>query len=144
MQNLAAPASYRTVVRFRWLDASGHVLKGARRTSDACRQPDLRPNLSIGRIDVTPAIAPRTSRYAVIVRNGGRSPAGPFSVTLRSGAEVLAPLLVPGLAPGEVRVVRFIAAACTPGAVLEAGVDPGDEVDERREDDNVLLASCPP
>ena len=37
--NLAAPAEYRTIVRFRWLDAGGGVVKSARDTSPSCSQP---------------------------------------------------------------------------------------------------------
>ena len=52
VQNLSAPAAYRTVVRFRWLDAGGAVLARSRATSRACRQPDMRPDLAVARIDV--------------------------------------------------------------------------------------------
>src|SRR6185503_16342462 len=38
IQNLAAPAVYRTTVRFRWLDAEGDTLRTARDTSSWCRQ----------------------------------------------------------------------------------------------------------
>ncbi len=143
VQNLAAPAAYRVVVRFRWLDAAGSVLKGTRRRSAVCRQPDLRPELSAQRVDVMPGMELGTARYAVVVRNAGRSPAGAFAVVLRAGAEVLAPQTVPALAAGERRVVTFTGPACTAGEELEVTVDPGDDVDERDEEDNVLLATCP-
>ena len=47
-------------------------------------------------------------------------------------------------APGEQQVVTFTGPACTPGTLADATVDPGDAVDERDEDDNVLAATCPP
>ena len=144
VQNLAAPAAYRAVVRFRWLDAAGAVLKGARRTSAVCRQPDLRPDLDAQRIDAMPGLEPGTGSYAVTVRNDGRTAARTFAVALRAGDEVLMPLTIPGLAPGERRVVAFTGPACMAGAELEATVDPGDYVDERDEGDNVLLVSCAP
>src|SRR5215211_7707831 len=54
IQNLTAPASYRTIVRFRWLDADGEVLRSSRGTSAACRQPDLRPDLVPLRVETAP------------------------------------------------------------------------------------------
>ena len=39
VRNLSAPAAYRMVVRFRWLDADGAVLRRAWDTSAPCRQP---------------------------------------------------------------------------------------------------------
>ncbi|HLB21369.1 MAG TPA: hypothetical protein VK605_04630 [Solirubrobacteraceae bacterium] len=37
--NLSAPASYRGYVRFRWLNAKGHVIKRAERFTTRCLQP---------------------------------------------------------------------------------------------------------
>jgi len=37
--NLSAPASYRGYVRFRWLNAKGHVIKRAERFTARCLQP---------------------------------------------------------------------------------------------------------
>lgn len=39
--NLDAPASYRVLVRFRWLDERGHVLKRDELHSSRCLQPTL-------------------------------------------------------------------------------------------------------
>jgi uncharacterized protein (DUF58 family) len=39
--NLAAPAAYRAVVRFRWLGDRGHVLKRAELHTSRCLQPTL-------------------------------------------------------------------------------------------------------
>jgi hypothetical protein len=39
--NLAAPATYRALVRFRWLNAHGHVIKHAERYTARCVQPPL-------------------------------------------------------------------------------------------------------
>jgi hypothetical protein len=40
VQNLSAPAAYRMVVRFRWLDADRALLARARATSRSCRLPE--------------------------------------------------------------------------------------------------------
>jgi hypothetical protein len=37
--NLSSPASYRALVRFRWLGVKGHVLKRAERLTARCLQP---------------------------------------------------------------------------------------------------------
>ncbi len=39
--NLSAPASYRGLVRFRWINARGHVIKRAERLTTRCLQPAL-------------------------------------------------------------------------------------------------------
>jgi hypothetical protein len=140
--NLSAPAAYRTVVRFRWLDLDGAVVKSAREVSASCRQPDMRPNLVPRRVDVLPGPDADTRSYAVTVRNDGRSDADPFTATLQ--ARDLGTLAVFGLAPGAQRVVTFVAPPCTAGAPLTVTLDPDEAVDERDEDDNVLIAPCPP
>jgi hypothetical protein len=138
VQNLSAPASYRMIVRFRWLDAGGEPLARSRTTSRACRQPDMRPDLGAMRIDAV------EGGYAVALRNAGRRAAGPFAVTLSAGDERLEPLTVPGLAAGAWTVLEFARPACAPGVALTATVDAGLAVDERDEDDNVLVATCAP
>jgi hypothetical protein len=37
--NLAAPAAYRALVSFRWLDVGGHEIKQLTRRTPVCRQP---------------------------------------------------------------------------------------------------------
>jgi hypothetical protein len=141
--NLTAPAAYRTIVRFRWLDADGAIVKSARDTSPACRQPDMRPDLEARRIDVLTGTSPDTRRYAVTLRNTGRSDADLFGVTLRVGDEELGTLPVLGLEAGTPAVVTFTGAPCAPGAPLLVTLDPAETVDERDESDNAFAATCP-
>jgi hypothetical protein len=143
VRNLSAPAAYRTIVRFRWLDPDGVVLRRSRRPSPPCRQPDMRPNLTAARIEVAAPLAKAPAQYLVTVRNGAGSASGPFAVTLAAGELVLAPITLPGLAPGERRTLTFTGPACAAGASLTAAVDPALAVDERDERDNVLIATCP-
>jgi hypothetical protein len=138
VRNLSAPASYRMVVRFRWLDDDSEVLRRKRARSRSCRQPDLRPDL------VATDIAAVDGGYEVSLRNRGRTAAGPFSVAFAAGADELEPLALEGLAAGERRVVAFSGPACLAGEPLTATLDAADAVDERDEDDNVLVAACPP
>jgi hypothetical protein len=121
--NLAAPASYRTIVRFRWLAASGHSVRHTRVKSASCHQPDMRPDLRAPRLDVQRRGVPKTRSYVVAVRNDGRTAAGAFDVTLQIGTELLAPLTVTDLGVGERRMVTFIAPPCTRGEPLVATVD---------------------
>jgi hypothetical protein len=138
IQNLTAPASYRTIVRFRWLDEDGLVLRSSRATSSACRQPDMRPDLAPLRIETAPGPDAETRRYTVTVRNGGRTAAGAFDVALGDAVA-----RVTGLVPGAQQTVVIEAPACTAAAPATVTVDPDDAVDERDEDDNVLVAACP-
>jgi hypothetical protein len=138
VRNLSAPATYRTIVRFRWLDAGGEVIERSRVTSRSCRQPDMRPDLGVARIDAV------EGGYVVALRNGGRSEAGPFSVALAVGDVALEPVALEGMEADEQRFVTLMGPACEPGEPLTATVDGDAAVDERDEDDNVLVASCPP
>jgi CARDB len=141
--NLAAPASYRTIVRFRWLDEEGDVLRSARVTSASCRQPDLRPDLEPRRIDVLPGADANTRRYAVTLRNAGRTDALPFAATLTVGDAAPLPIAVLGLPAGIQQTVTFTAPRCRAESQLTVTLDSGEVVDERDEDDNVLVTSCP-
>jgi hypothetical protein len=42
--NLSAPAVYRGLVRFRWLNAKGHMIKHAERLTARCDQPSAPPS----------------------------------------------------------------------------------------------------
>jgi hypothetical protein len=142
--NLTAPAAYRTVVRFRWLNADTEVVKSARVTSASCRQPDMRPDLQAEGIDVLPGPDADTRRYAVTVRNDGRSDAGPFMATLGGAGAPFAPVAVPGLAADSERTITFTGPPCTAGDPLVVMLDPAEAAEERDEDDNVFTAPCPP
>jgi hypothetical protein len=137
VRNLSAPASYRMVVRFRWLD-EGEVVKRSRATSRTCRQPDMRPDLAVT------AIEPVEGGYEVALSNRGASDAGPFSVALAVGGLELAPVALEQLAAGERRAVSFTGPPCSPGEPLTATVDGADAVDERDDGADKLVAICPP
>jgi CARDB len=145
IEGLVGPASYRVVVRFRWLDADGDVLRTARAVSRPCWQPDARPDLSVDGIEVRPTPRPDRLRYAVTVLNSGRTAAGESRLALDLGDGGM-PLsaVVDELAAGESRTVVVPGRPCTPGAVLTATADAGDAVDEHDEDDDTLAVICPP
>jgi hypothetical protein len=138
VEDLVGPARYRVHVRFRWLDAAGDVIARTRRTSRACRQPDLRPNLTVEDLTVERTDDPQTRRYVALVANTGRSAAGPFDVAVADNAAVT----VPSLLPGRERTVEIVGPACDPGATVTAAADPAHAVDERSETDNEFVLVC--
>jgi hypothetical protein len=141
--SLFAPASYRTLVRFRWLGRSGRHVASDRSTSPICRQLDLRPNLRPLGIDERAGADAAHARYVVPVVNRGKSTAGPFDVVVTVDGATLTPAQTPNLAPGERAVVEVDGPPCTGGSMLTVDVDPTGAVDERVEVDNRLSVLCP-
>jgi hypothetical protein len=136
---LPVPATYRALVRFRWLATNGTTIKRAHARTRACRQPDLRPNLVPGAL--TGAVDPQQAGlavYSLVVRNTGRSAAGPFSVRVGgAGAEV------EGLAAGEERAVEVSGLACVPLLEVVVRVDADRRVEESEERGNGTRRQCP-
>jgi hypothetical protein len=137
VEALVGAARYRTVVRFKWVDAHGHVIARARRRSGSCRMPDHRPNLKVLALSVEAG-----STYVAQVANSGRSASGPFDLELTVAGAPLEPVRVDELEPGEDRLVDVRGPECGPGAAVTAVVDALDLVDERREHDNALALAC--
>jgi hypothetical protein len=131
------------VVRFRWLAADGSVVHRARASSPACHQPDPRPDLRVSAIDVRPAPQPGHARYAVTVRNAGRSAAGPSLVQLDPGTGTPLSGDVGMLGRREAQTVLLDGPACASGSAVTAAADADDAIDERDEDDNALVVVCP-
>jgi len=145
---LVVPAAYRFRVSFRWSNAAGAVVRTAALTTAACREPDLRPDLVLDAVQATPS--PRGDglvRYAVTVRNAGRSPAPRTVVAAtlpRDGTPNARRRPVPSLAPEESAVVTFTGAGCAAGQPPASFVvDPANAVDEANEANNELAGSCP-
>jgi hypothetical protein len=138
VDGLLVPASYRAVVRFRWEDTRGRLLRGDRRRTGACDQPDLRANLVAGPLTGIFDARPGLAIYTLSVRNTGRTAAGRFSV--RVGA---ATAEVDGLEAQTQRTVLVIAPICLAGTTTIAELDPFRQVDESRERGNVVRRRCP-
>ena len=138
-----APASYRTLVRFRWLGRGGRRIASDRSTSPVCRQLDLRPNLRPLGIDALAGADAGHARYLVPVANRGKSAAGPFDVVVTVNGATLTPAQTPDLDPGERALVEVDGPPCTAGSMLTVDVDPTGAVDERAEADNRLSVPCP-
>jgi hypothetical protein len=137
VENLLAPASYRAVVRFRWLDAAGETVERARAVTRACRQPDPRPDLAVRAITELTA-----GRYALLIRNDGRTASPETAVTLSVDGAVLPATAVPALEAREEALVGVEGPPCPPGGEVEAEVDPAGAVEERAEGDNRLSRFC--
>lgn len=141
--NLSAPATYRAVVSFRWMNAQGRVFAKTSRLTPVCFQRDLRADLRIGR--VTGSRLPNESAsYQVVVRNDGRTEALGFDVALRvNGTPILPAQALTTLGAGAKQVVSFRGPRCTPGTSLVVTADPGNRVDEADETNDGLTVPCP-
>jgi CARDB len=140
---LRAPGAYRARVLFRWYDASGRVVRRARRVTPVCRQPDPRPDLRAGALAAAPGLAANSVTYLLSVRNAGRGAAGPFAVALAGAGMPQAPVTVAGLAPGESRVVELAGPRCAPGSTVRFALDPANAIAESDEADDVVDRACP-
>jgi hypothetical protein len=137
VDGLQVPASYRAVVRFRWYRADGTVARRARKRTAVCSQPDLRPDLAAGALRAVLDARPALAVYTLVVRNDGRSAAGPFAVRVAGVASEVA-----GLGAGEQIVLTIIAPACAPAVPVSAVVDVDRRIDEANER-NALRRACP-
>ncbi len=137
VESLIGPASYRALVRFRWLDARGRTVASARAYSRACRQPDHRPNLTVKALSMEGA-----RNYVALVANTGRSASGPFELQVTLPDRVLGPVTVENLDPGAQQLLRFRGPRCKAGTSVTATADPLDAIDERSETDNALTLTC--
>lgn len=143
--SLAAPARYRFKVDFRWTGSHGQLLGNAVRYSARCKQVELRPDLAVTSITVTPiAGQPNYDLYTAQVANNGNSGAGPFDVMFASadGATV------------KTHTIRFLRARATTteafaGPVCTSTSDPtitadsASEIDDLNRANNSLQATCP-
>lgn len=143
VDNLGA-GSYRYTVSFRWLGAGARTLKTVTRRSSHCAIKELRPDLAVRSVHVTPT--GRTSaRYLAAIANLGHAASGPFSVLFGPG--------VPGASaqtrrlrslPGGKHVqVRFTGPACDADSPPTVVADPAGSVDDAQRSNNALTVTCP-
>jgi hypothetical protein len=143
LQALAAPGTYKAVVRFRWYGPGGKLLRSARRETTSCKQPDQRPDLRAGLLGAVDGPQPGQATYSLFVRNAGRTGAGAFDVGLSVAGVAQPAQRVAGLAAGEEQTVTFLAPRCAPGSNLRFTLDPRGEVAEAAEGDDVVQRACP-
>jgi hypothetical protein len=142
VDQLQAPADYRAEVRFRWYDAHGTLQRQTRRRTRTCHEPDPRPDLAVGTVTATDAGGGRL-RYAIRVRNDGRSDVGPFDAVLSVDGAAQPPAIVAGLPAGGATKVFVVAPACRPGSRIQITLDPAGTIDEVSETNNAVSRACP-
>jgi hypothetical protein len=143
--NLAAPASYRFRVQFRWTGAAGRVLGTVVRFSPTCVQPELRPDLLVRSITVRSiAGRPDKDEYIALIRNAGATGAGPFQVSFVPG-DSSAPKMrtVARLQPHQTVQEAFFGPLCSASSAPTITVDPAGQVDDLNRSNNALTAICP-
>jgi hypothetical protein len=141
VKGLRRGASYRALVRFRWYDSRGRVIRRGRRRSRVCSQPVPRPNLRVVTVGARQGGA-SNDLYGVRVLNAGKASAPAVAVVLSIDGQALAAGRSPRLAPGEARTVRFSGPPCRRG--VKATVDAENTLRESNEADNARRGSCPP
>ena len=142
--NLAGTAYYRFRVRFRWLSSSGRSLGTTDALGPLCYQPELRPDLAVRSLAVSPVTGqPSEDRYVAWIGNLGKSGAGPFQVMLALPANAPESTTVAWLRPhSRVREV-FIGPACMPMSRITLTADPNDAVLDYDRTNNTLTTQCP-
>jgi CARDB len=143
VEGLAAPGSYRAVVRFRWYDARGTVVRSARRTTRTCREPDARPDLRVADVAARHGPGPDTARYRLAVLNEGLGDADAFDVVVTPNGAPQPAERVDGLGAGDLATVTVIGPRCAAGSTLRVVVDARAEIAERDEADDVTDVACP-
>ncbi len=140
--DLPAPAAYRFRVSFRWLGSSGQQLSSTVQTSSICYQPELRADLLVRSLTVTP-LTSGNSAYVAEIGNRGLTAAGPVEVDLAGVASTPQGQTVSSVGPKSSARERFVAPTCTPGAPLTVTVDPSHTIDESSFANNTLTMPCP-
>jgi hypothetical protein len=139
---LPGPATYRVQVRFRWLDSAGVVVRALRAASRTCAIPDPRADLRVTALQVRLGDDAQTNRYAVTVRNAGRSDADASDLSLALPGSAPITGLIGGLAPGAKEVLVLTGPACQPGETITVTADADDAIDEADEA-NDRSFTCP-
>jgi len=140
--DLGAPATYRFRVTFRWTDSQGQQLGSAVQTSPNCYQPELRADLLVRSITVTP-VASGQDAYVATIANHGQTAAGPVEVDLAGSAGAPLAATVPSVGARSTAQHRFVAPACTAGSSVTVTVDPSHTIDEYNFANNALTIPCP-
>ena len=144
--NLAAPATYKFRVTFRWLGSDGQTLGTAMQSSTPCYQPESRADLLVRSLSVNPITTGASagqSAYVAVIANRGLTGAGPVPVEFADGASAPVPATIGWVGPKSWARERFVAPPCSPGTVLTVTVDPMRTIDEFDYANNALTMACP-
>jgi len=144
--DLAAPATYKFRVTFRWIGAQGQTLSTTVQSSSACYQPELRADLFVKSLTANPITSGAGSgqwAYVATIANRGLSGAAPVEVDFADGSSAPIAATVASVGPKSTARQRFVAPACAPGAMLTVTVDPKQTNDEYNYSNNLLTMPCP-
>lgn len=144
--DLLAPATYKFRVMFRWTGAQGQTLGTATQTSPTCLEPELRADLLVRYLSVTPITSgPSTGQwaYTALIANRGLTGAGPVAVEFADGSSTPLPATVAWVGAKSQVHRRFVASPCTAGTPLTVTVDPTGSIDEYDYANNALTMACP-
>lgn len=139
--DLAAPATYRYRVRFRWLGTGGRVLRTTTVLSARCRQPELRADLLVQSLTMRPFAGHHQERYVAVIRNDGESAARNFVVEF-SDAGTIRTLTVATLTPGQKQLLAFTGPPCSASNPPTLTIDPQNQVDEANRGNDTATVSC--
>jgi hypothetical protein len=139
---LVVPFAYRFRVSFRWSDAGGAVIREETATTAPCKEIDLRPDLVVDDVVVDPAGTDAAAGvYTVVVRNAGRTAARNIGVGSTYSPAVRS---IARLDPLQSTELTFFGPACVVGRVAPTFLlDPANTIEEARETNNSLAATCP-
>lgn len=143
--DVGAPSRYRFSVQFRWLGASGAVLRRATLRSATCAVRDPRPDLVVRGVSLRAVgTRRRRDRYVAVIANRGGTVSGAFLVQFTPTAGA-APVdrRVGSLAPRGRARVSFTGPLCDAAAPPVIVADPRDRVDDADRADNTATVSCP-
>jgi hypothetical protein len=145
VSDLDAPAAYRFAVDFRWVGQGGAVLSTGSLRTPLCHERELRPDLLVRRVIVTPAAArSRRMRYVAVIANRGATASGGFSVSFTPGTGAAAKSKQVGsLAPGAHVRVPFTGPVCRAASPPTVVADAADQVDDFDRSNNTLTVACP-
>ena len=144
--DLAAPATYKFRVTFRWIGAQGQTLSTAVQSSSTCYQPELRADLYVKSLTANPITSGAGSgqwAYVAEIANRGLTGAAPVEVDFSDGGSAPLTGSVASVGPKSTARQRFVAPACVSGATLTVTVDPKQTNDECNYANNVLTMACP-
>jgi len=136
--------SYRAVVRFRWRNPAGKVVRSARKVTARCTQPDTSPDLVIGEPSIVPGPTGDVVVYRAVVKNVGPGSANPFDVVLAVNSVAQPAQRLGPLAPRQTAEVTFQAPRCEAGTIVRFTVDAKAEITELSETNNALERRCAP
>ncbi len=139
------PGSYRFRVSFRWTGSDHRMIGETVHWSEACWQPDMRPDLLVSSIHVSPLIGNATEdRYVAVIANIGLTSARSVEVQFAPGGGAAdQTVTIPKLDAHAERHEVFLGPVCTAATDPTVIVDPQHHINDLDPADNSLTATCP-